>query len=439
MADKKAAVEPLLPVELGSGRIKFAQGIKAGRWVFATGLMAQDFVNGIAPDVLSERLPHGGLPKREKEAARIFANLDAVLHAAGTDRNNLVRTDQYYTTVKAVPPYQQVRREFLAGRIPPSTSIAQQRLLLPGADMNIQAMGVIPAAGFEVTHLKHAELAGRPTSGYSPALTVGDFIFIPGITSLAVGDEPRRNGVAAAALMTEGAQWAGQPIKLETEFIITKRMVQSLALSGATLEDVIHAQVYLTDPEDYSAFNEAWSRHFGKSQPTLDIIPCIPHGLAPYDGKIEINVIAEKPGAKKRHIDAGVATAFRNQPQAIHAGDLLVHFGADGDRSRRPRCRRNRRRAATAFLFARGSSNGSHRRKHREALHSSRKQPDERGAGADVLHRYQRLLFGVQSLGAASRQSPRAVFRCRGALTLAGARRPRADRGLGLRAAVMFS
>ena len=327
MADKKAAVEPLLPVELGSGRIKFAQGIKAGRWVFATGLMAQGFVNGIAPDVLSERLPHGGLPKREKEAARIFANLDAVLHAAGTDRNNLVRTDQYYTTVKAVPPYQQVRREFLAGRIPPSTSIAQQRLLLPGADMNIQAMGVIPAAGFEVTHLKHAELAGRPTSGYSPALTVGDFIFIPGITSLAVGDEPRRNGVAAAALMTEGAQWAGQPIKLETEFIITKRMVQSLALSGATLEDVIHAQVYLTDPEDYSAFNEAWSRHFGKSQPTLDIIPCIPHGLAPYDGKIEINVIAEKPGAKKRHIDAGVATAFRNQPQAIHAGDLLFTSG----------------------------------------------------------------------------------------------------------------
>jgi len=35
--------------------------------------------------------------------------------------------------------------------------------------------------------------------------------------------------VAAAALMTEGAQWAGQPIKLETEFIIKERMVQSLS------------------------------------------------------------------------------------------------------------------------------------------------------------------------------------------------------------------
>jgi enamine deaminase RidA (YjgF/YER057c/UK114 family) len=325
-----SAVEPLLPVELGAGRVKFAQGVKAGRWVFATGLMAQDFRNGIAPDVLAERMPHAGRPKREKEAARLFANLDAVLKAASTDRTNLVRTDQYYTTVKAVPPYQQVRREVLAGRIPPSTSIAQQGLLLPGADMNVQAIGVIPGMDFSVEHIKHTGLAGRPTSGYSPALTVGDYIFIPGVTSYAVGDEIKRNGVAAAALMTEGMQWAGLPIKLETEFLITKRIVPSLALAGATLDDVIHAQVYLTDRDDYSAFNETWTRHFAKSPPTLSIIPCIDHALAPYDGKIEINVIAVKPGsaAQKHAIDAGVPTAFHNQPQAVRSGDLLIMSAA---------------------------------------------------------------------------------------------------------------
>jgi enamine deaminase RidA (YjgF/YER057c/UK114 family) len=323
--DTRTRVAPLLPVELGAGKVKFAQGVKAGRWVFATGLMAQDFANGIASDVLCENMPHGGLPKREKEAALLFQNLDAVLHAGGTDRANLVRTDQYYTTVAAVPPYQHVRREFLSGRIPPSTSITQRRFLLPGADMNVQAMAAVPEQGFEVAHLKHEELKGRPTSGYSPALTVGDFIFIPGITAMAVGEEPRRNGIATAALMAEGAQWGGQPIKLETEFIITRRIVPSLALAGAGLDDVVHAQVYLTDREDCSAFNEAWSRHFGAAGPTLSIIPCIEHGLAPYDGRIEINVIAAKPGsaAAKRHVDAGVVTAFRHQPQAVKAGDLL--------------------------------------------------------------------------------------------------------------------
>ena len=327
MTSAKPAAEPLLPVELGGGRVKFAQGMKAGRWVFANGLMAQDFVNGIAPDVLAARLPHGGRPKREKEALRIYENLDAVLRAAGTDRGNLVRTDQYYTTVKAVPPYQQARREFLDGRIPPSTSIGQRNLLLPGADMTVQALAAIPQPNFAVEHLKHKDLQGRPTSGYSAALTAGEFIFIPGITSMAVGDEPQRNGVAAAALMTEGAQWAGQPIKLETEFIIRERIVPSLALAGAKLEDVVHAQVYLADRDDYSAFNEAWTRHFKTSPPTLSIIPCIEHGLAPYDGKIEINLVAAKPGARKSHVDAGVATAFMQQPQAVKVGDLLFMSG----------------------------------------------------------------------------------------------------------------
>jgi enamine deaminase RidA (YjgF/YER057c/UK114 family) len=321
----KPAAEPLIPVELGAGRIKFAQGMKAGRWVFANGLMAQDFVNGIAPDVLSARLPHGGRPKREKEAKRIYQNLDAVLRTAGTDGNNLVRTDQYYTTVKAVPPYQQARREVLGSRIPPSTSIAQRGMLLPGADMTVQALAAIPHEGFAVEHLKHKDLQGRPTSGYSAALTAGEFIFVPGITSMAVGNEPQRNGVAAAALMTEGAQWAGQPIKLETEFIIKERIVPSLKLAGAGLEDVVHAQVYLADRDDYSAFNEAWTRHFKASPPTLSVIPCIEHGLAPYDGKIEINIVAVKPGgaARKAHVDAGVATAFMHQPQAVKVGDLL--------------------------------------------------------------------------------------------------------------------
>jgi enamine deaminase RidA (YjgF/YER057c/UK114 family) len=331
MSDKSAsrAAQPLLPVELGAGKIRFAQGVKAGRWVFATGLMAQDFVNGIAGDVLAPRAPHAGLPKREKEAQRIFENLESMLSAAGTDRSNLVRTDQYYTTVKAVPSYQQVRREFLRGRIPPSTSITQKRLLLPDADMTVQAVAAIPDKDFVVEHHKHEHLKGRPTSGYSPALTVGDFIFIPGITSMAIGEEPRRNGVAAAALMAEGAQWGGQPIKLETEFIVTQRIVPSLKLVGATLEDVAHAQIYLTDPEDYSPFTEVWSRHFGERGPTFSVIPCIEHGLAPYHGKIEINVLALRPGgaARKRHVDASVTTALHRQPQALRAGDLLFISG----------------------------------------------------------------------------------------------------------------
>ena len=120
-----ASVEPLLPVRLGKGGVHYAQGVRAGNWVFATGHMAQDFRTGIAPEVIAEDLPHAGAPKREKETALIFDHFEAVLDAGGTSLENAVRTDQYYTTVEAVPPYQAVRRTRFGQLIPPSTSIAR--------------------------------------------------------------------------------------------------------------------------------------------------------------------------------------------------------------------------------------------------------------------------------------------------------------------------
>lgn len=323
------AMEPLFPVELGRGKVRYAQGIKAGRWVFVSGCMAQNFNDGIDRDILTPAMPHGGLPKREKEAALIFDRIENVLHEAGTDLSNLVRTDQYYTSVEAVPSYQSVRRQRLGRRIPPSTSIAMNGFVLPGADMNLQAIAVVPEEGFQPEHLHHDTIQSRPTSGYSPALTVGDFVFLPGNTSMAMTDEPSINGIAAAARMSEGMQWGGQPIKLETEFIISERLAPSLELAGSTLADAVKAQIYLTDPDDYSAFNEVWTRYFGDDGPALSIIPCIDRGLAVIDGKIEINILALRSGAstKKEQIRAGIVPGFHQQPQAVKAGDLLFLSG----------------------------------------------------------------------------------------------------------------
>ena len=324
-----SAVEPILPVLLGKGGVRYAQGMRAGRWVFATGHMGQDFENGMAPEVLAPSLPHAGRPKREKEAGVIFDRFEAVVEAAGSNLANIVRTDQYYTTVEAVPPYQAVRRERLGRLIPPSTSITMHGFSLPGADMNVQAIAVVPEAGFEPRHLSADGLEARPTSGYSPALVVGDYVFVAGSTAMAQPGEPARNAVAEAARIERGMQWGGQPIKLETGFIITHRIKPSLEIAGSALADVVKAQVYLTDTRDYSAFNEAWIAHFGDDGPALSIMPCRERGLAPEDGRIEINILAlaSDGETKKQVIEAGVFLGFRGQVQAVRAGDLLFLSG----------------------------------------------------------------------------------------------------------------
>ena len=79
------ATQPLLPVTLAPGNVRYASGVRAGRWLFATGQKARG-------DVVDPAAPRHGLPKHKKEAQQLFAHLDRVLEAGGAARKNVLRT-----------------------------------------------------------------------------------------------------------------------------------------------------------------------------------------------------------------------------------------------------------------------------------------------------------------------------------------------------------
>ncbi len=224
--------------------------------------MAQDFKNGIAPDVLAERTPHAGRPKREKEALRIYENLDAVLRAAGTDRTQsrphrpVLHHGESRAALPAGPPRIPVRPhsavdlDRAAG-----PAAARRRHEHPGARRH-------PAARASRSPIiKHEALAGRPTSGYSPAahrrrLHLHSRHHLARDRRRAAAQRRCRGGADDRGhAMGRPCRSSSRPSSSSRE-----RMVQSLALAGAKLDDVVHAQVYLTDREDYSAFNEAWTQ-----------------------------------------------------------------------------------------------------------------------------------------------------------------------------------
>ena len=92
----QGAVTALLPVEIQPGNVRYAPGIRAGRWVFATGHKGTaDFISGMAPEVIDAEAPRHSVPKYKKEARQVFANFAKVLKAGGSDRAHVVRVDQY--------------------------------------------------------------------------------------------------------------------------------------------------------------------------------------------------------------------------------------------------------------------------------------------------------------------------------------------------------
>lgn len=311
--------QPLLPVAIQPGNILHASGVRAGRWVFATG-------RATMPE-LDDAAPRRGPSRHKIEAQHVFANFARVLEAGGTERKNAVRIDQYYTGARVVDPYHEVRREFFGGQIPASTSNLHQKFLLAGQSMEVQLIAAVPSRGFEPVQHRPANLPVHATSGYSPVLTCGDYVFVAGQTSEALKTE--EGPLDPRARMPAGHLWKGTPIKLEAEFVIQHKLKPALETVGNTLAEVVKAQVYLRDLDDIPAFNEVWARHFGDTPPATSIIPTSNPGFICEAGRIEINTISVRRGGAttKEVIDAGVPMPCAGQVQAVRAGDLLFLGG----------------------------------------------------------------------------------------------------------------
>lgn len=326
---KASDVEALLPVTIPGADFTFARGIRAGAWVFATGQCGTDYVNDLAPEVVGGSHPLNGEPPCKREARRLFQNVKEVLAEVDADFPHVVRIDQYYTGAHAVDPYHEVRREVFNNRIPPSTSNLHQRFARAGQTIEVQVMAVAPGHGITVEHHSFTpSYKIHHTSGYSPALSAGDFRFLPGQTAEARKEE---KGPLDPEARRPPGLWKGTAIKLETDFIVRRKMKPSLEAAGSSLNDVVKAQVYLRDYNDVPAFNEVWYSHFD-TPPATTIIPTATPGFIMPESRIEINVIAvASNGALRKEIISGDSEPlFHGSVSAIRAGEFLFFSGLMG-------------------------------------------------------------------------------------------------------------
>lgn len=320
--------QPLLPVALGPDRgLRFARGVRAGRWVFATGQMAIDpATGGIAADVLRSQAPLSGAPKHLRESARVFDRLEQVLAAGGSALDRIVRSDQYFTTWGAVSHYHTERVRRFRTIVPPTTSVLMPGLLLDGADIDAQFLALTPLFDAPIEPVYPPGLHVPSTSGFAPVVRAGDFVFIAGF--MAAHQPGDLGGIAPEAKVPDGHLWKGTRIKLEADYAMKQKIAVALEGAGSSIASMVKAQVYLRDMNDLPAFNEVWHRWFpdAATRPAVSYIPTSTPGFAIEDARLEINAIGLVEGtATRRHnIDAGFHTGIDGQPGAVLAGDLLL-------------------------------------------------------------------------------------------------------------------
>jgi 2-iminobutanoate/2-iminopropanoate deaminase len=114
-----------------------------------------------------------------------------------------------------------------------------------------------------------------PQGPYVPAIRVDNLLFISG----------------QGPIDPVSSQFVLGSVQEQTRLVI-QNIQTILANCGATLADVVKCSVFLADPNDFAAMNEAYAEHFSAQKPTRTTIAS---RLVLPGMKVEIDCIAYSP------------------------------------------------------------------------------------------------------------------------------------------------
>ena len=277
----------------GNGDVLHTPYIRAGNWIFGTGLRANKADGLMEPTVLLDGMPLSVPPKAQREAEHIFKRMAALLEEAGGSISRVARLDQYYADALSVDPYHVARKRALSGQVAPSTSIIVSGLINLNAEMDVQVIAPTKASGYTIDRVEQSNLAAPTTSGYAPCARAGNMVFVAGQLA-----RDQSGDIAPDAMLPPGQLWNGTRIKRETEYLIEKRLKPALKAGGSDMNLVLKAQVYLSREADFPAFWQVWSQAFTGGIPPTTIVPVNHPAFGSLNASIEINVVAAHESAR---------------------------------------------------------------------------------------------------------------------------------------------
>lgn len=316
-------IEILASSNIPGTDIEHAAGVKAGDWVFLTGIEATDYRTGLLAGVAPESgLPFHGRPKHRREAAAVFGRMKQLLEAGGSSLSHAARVDQYYTTWKAVDSYHHERVAAFDKHIPPSTSIVMEGLAGAGIDISVQLIAVRAGSALAPQRVSTEHLGAPVWSGFAPAVTCGDFVFIAGqMARGADGSHDPRAHVSPHSL------WGGYEIRKQAEHVIRESLMPALQAAGSSPSNAVKAQAYVRHVEDIPHLMDVWNHCFGERQVALTVVPAAEFGHV--SANLEINLVALRDDGttRKEVIAAPVPEDCCFGAPAVRAGELLFLSG----------------------------------------------------------------------------------------------------------------
>jgi reactive intermediate/imine deaminase len=258
----------------------YSEAVRVGDFVFAAGQLASDFKTGVPGNARrGENFPFYG-SDIQLQTDYILKNLKLTFEAAGGSLDQVVKAQVFLTNLDDFAGFDQVWKQYFKVP-PPRTTIGTNGLLVRDTLVEIDLIGYVPRSGLTREVIKSG--APRPLANYSEAFTIGDFVFAAGQIA-----SDYKVGVPAEARKHANFPFYGSDIKLQTRYILNN-LKQTFEAAGSSLENVVKAQVFMTDLRNFCGFDEVWKEYFKVPPPRTTVGTS---GLLVKDTLVEIDLIA---------------------------------------------------------------------------------------------------------------------------------------------------
>ena len=293
----------------------YSEAIRVGPWVFAAGQLPSDFKTGVAPEARKrDGFPYYGSDIK-LQTRYVLENLKKTFEAAGTSLDNVVKAQVFLMDLNDFSGFDEVWSEYFKTP-PPRTTVGTTGLLVPGSLLEIDLIGFVPSDGIKRVAVKSD--IPQPLANYTEAFVVGDLVF-------AAGQLPSdfKTGVAPEARKRAGFPYYGSDIKLQTRYVM-ENLKKTFEAAGSSLDDVVTAQVFLTDLDDFNGLDEVWKEYFRTPPPRTTVGTT---GLLVADTRIEIDLIGIKSGVGKKPVKSSNPQPLANYTEAFVTGGLVFAAG----------------------------------------------------------------------------------------------------------------
>jgi reactive intermediate/imine deaminase len=272
----------------------YCQGVLAGDTLYAAGQIASDYKTGVPPEARQDpAFPYYG-SDIQKQARYVLKNLRSVFQAAGMDMKDVVKSQVFITDLNDFFYFDQVWKEIFPSP-PPRTTVEIRKLLVPGCKVEIDLWGAKGAK-----KILAGEGTPAPLAHYCQGVQAGDVLYVAGQIA-----SDYKTGVPP-----------GKDLKRQARYVL-ENLRAVLKAGGCDFKDVVKAQVFITDADDFRQFDEVWRELFPSPPPRTTVLVT---GLLVPGCRIEIDLHAVLPKVERRVISTPNAVA----PQAHYCQGMVV-------------------------------------------------------------------------------------------------------------------